>query len=211
MKTWHDTVVLEEPLIGAVLASLPPCRDGREMERQLKTKYEEGVRAGEERLRGQLLQQRNELLDIQRGILQSLERSLPQVRAECEGSLVELALETANRLVAGMPVTPEIVAASVREALAEVEDTHEITVLLHPDDLALLKGLNPEASDDSAISSEPRNPVHWDELIPVGAEKTRFEGSPEVTRGGCMVQTRFGIVDGRRETKFARLRECLLS
>jgi flagellar biosynthesis/type III secretory pathway protein FliH len=39
----------------------------------------------------------------------------------------------------------------------------------------------------------------------------RFLGSPEVTRGGCLVQTRFGTVDARRETKFDLIKRSLLS
>jgi flagellar biosynthesis/type III secretory pathway protein FliH len=31
----------------------------------------------------------------------------------------------------------------------------------------------------------------------------------EVTRGGCFVQTRFGIIDARRETKMNQLRQTL--
>ena len=37
-----------------------------------------------------------------------------------------------------------------------------------------------------------------------------FSARPEVTRGGCLVQTRFGTVDARRETKFDLLKRNLL-
>jgi flagellar biosynthesis/type III secretory pathway protein FliH len=37
----------------------------------------------------------------------------------------------------------------------------------------------------------------------------RFSGAAEVTRGGCIVQTRFGLVDARRETKMEQLRQAL--
>jgi flagellar biosynthesis/type III secretory pathway protein FliH len=37
----------------------------------------------------------------------------------------------------------------------------------------------------------------------------RFAGSSEVTRGGCLVQTRFGVIDARRETKLEQLRQTL--
>ncbi|MFM1945701.1 MAG: hypothetical protein RI897_4683, partial [Verrucomicrobiota bacterium] len=40
-----------------------------------------------------------------------------------------------------------------------------------------------------------------------GGVQLHFHSSPEVTRGGCVVRTRFGTIDGRRETKFDQLRK----
>jgi flagellar biosynthesis/type III secretory pathway protein FliH len=37
----------------------------------------------------------------------------------------------------------------------------------------------------------------------------RFISATEVTRGGCLVQTRFGLIDARRETKLAQLKQSL--
>jgi flagellar assembly protein FliH len=105
-----------------------------------------------------------------------------------------LAVEAAQRLIGGLPVTTEMVGAVVREALAQVEDTAEITVLLHADDLALLQKHTP--------SSPP---------AAVGGPQVQFHSSQEVTRGGCLVQTRFGVVDGRRETKVELLKRTLVT
>jgi flagellar biosynthesis/type III secretory pathway protein FliH len=46
-------------------------------------------------------------------------------------------------------------------------------------------------------------------LTDVGGERMKFQVSPQVTRGGCMIQTNFGIVDARRETKLAALKQSL--
>jgi flagellar biosynthesis/type III secretory pathway protein FliH len=37
----------------------------------------------------------------------------------------------------------------------------------------------------------------------------RFAASSEVTRGGCTVRTRFGLLDARRETKIEQMRQSL--
>jgi flagellar biosynthesis/type III secretory pathway protein FliH len=42
-----------------------------------------------------------------------------------------------------------------------------------------------------------------------GQEQVHFDCSPEVTRGGCLVQTRFGIIDARRETKIELLKQAM--
>ncbi len=106
--------------------------------------------------------------------------------------MVALAFEIARKLVADLPITREVVAANVREALEQVEDTTEFMVLLHADDLELL-GADPA----KILNAE------------VTGHKMRFTASREVTRGGCVVQTRFGIIDTRRETKLARVAESL--
>jgi flagellar assembly protein FliH len=180
---------LTEPLLDVRLAA--PL-DEAELAARLRARYEQGVQDGQKALREQLLQQRSELLELQKGVLQSLRQALPEVRSQCEAQLVELALEVAQKLVAGMPIAAEMVEAAIREALAHVEDAHDITVLLQNEDFELLQRANA--------------PVL---LAAVGGQKVRFEVSPEVTRGGCLVQTRFGVLDARRETKFDLLKKSL--
>jgi flagellar assembly protein FliH len=156
--------------------------------------YNRGRQEGEETLREQLLAQRNEFLELQRGVIQSLRDAVPQVVRDSETGLIVLAVEVAQRLVGGLPVSAEMVEAVVHEALTQIEDTTEITVSLHTDDLALLQ----KHTSPSAAAT-------------VGGAQVQFRSSQEVTRGGCLVQTRFGIVDGRRETKVELLKKILVT
>jgi len=194
MNNWTEHVRLAAPLKAVRIrpeAGLVPEVD---LEQRLQARYEQGVRDGEKALREQLLQQRSDLLTLQKGVLQSLQQALPQLRTECEGALVDLALEVAQKLVASLPITAEMIEGAIREALANVEDAHEILVRLNAEDLDLLQKVNA--------------PVL---LASVGGEKVHFEISNEVTRGGCLVQTRFGLIDARRETKFELLAKTLRS
>ena len=61
--------------------------------------------------------------NLQRGIIESLRRAVPQVIQETEEALLRLALESAQKVVANLPIGPEMVEAVVREALRQVEDT----------------------------------------------------------------------------------------
>ena len=91
-----------------------------------------------------------------------------------------------------MPVSEEMVEAAVRSALAQAEEGVGFQVFLHADDLALLQRSN--------------SPV----LLPgPGNEAMHFQASAEVTRGGCLVETRFGVIDARRETKLKLIRQSL--
>ena len=134
------------------------------------------------------------LLELQTGVLDSLRQAVPKVVRDCENAVVTLAVEAAQRLVAGMPISPEMIEASVREALAQVQETTEISISLHPDDLALLEKMH---SPLLAAKS--------------GADQMQFHSSSEVSRGGCLVQTRFGLIDARRETKVEQLHEVLVA
>lgn len=154
--------------------------------------YERGRRDAEKALQQQLLQQRTDLMELQNGVLNSLRQVLPRVAGECESALVELALEAARKLVAGLPLSAEMVEAAVREALAQVQETTEFTVRLHPEDLELLR----RAQSSTLPSQDNSGPI-------------RFEPSAEINRGGCLVQTRFGVIDARRETKFEMLTKSL--
>jgi flagellar biosynthesis/type III secretory pathway protein FliH len=63
---------------------------------------------------------------------------------------------------------------------------------VHPDDLALLR--------------QHQAPI-LDGLPDSGP--LRFVSAPDVGRGGCVIQTRFGLVDARRETKIEQIRQSL--
>ncbi|MBL9128876.1 MAG: hypothetical protein JNL97_14585, partial [Verrucomicrobiales bacterium] len=127
------------------------------------------------------------------GVLESLKRAVPQVVRDTEQHLVALALEIAHKLVTDIPVTAEMVGAAIREALTEVEGASEFHVRLHPEDLELLRRTESSLLSPTADGSQ-----------------IRFHGAPEVSRGGCVVQTRFGVIDGRRETRFELLKKSLL-
>lgn len=166
----------------------------RAAQEQWQASYELGRIEGEKSLSEQLLKQRAELHELMSGVLTSLRQAVAQVVHETENTVVSLALEVAQKLVSDMPVSVPMIEAAVRDALLQVEGTAQLTVRLHPADLELLKN----AASPVLAAAEL-------------GEEFRFLGSPEVSRGGCLIQTRFGTVDARRETKFDLIKRSLLS
>ncbi len=194
MKPCRETITLSAPLFDARQTGSPRASlTTREHADATRAAYERGLAEGRAAIRAELDRTRAEFAALQDGILHSLRNSVAQVARECEGTLVSLALEVARKLVAGQPLEAAQVEAAVREVLQEIEDKTAVRVQLHRDDLALLQAA------DSPL------------LHPSAGEQITFETSDSVTRGGCMVQTSFGIIDGRRETKFEVLRDTLLS
>jgi flagellar assembly protein FliH len=190
---WSNSISLQQPLQDVRLLTKAPMLDWQEHLREReKAAYEQGRRDGEQVLSEQLLKQRNEMSELQNGIIDSLRQMLPKMAHETESALIQLALEAAKKMVAGIKINEKVVEAVVREALKQVQDTSEISIQLHPDDLALLR--------------QHQSPM-LEGLPETGP--LRFVASTEVTRGGCIVQTRFGLVDAQRETKLEQLRKAV--
>lgn len=192
----RETIQLPAPLRDARVRRVLSCAAAREAETEesMRAAYERGRHEGEQALSELLVQQRQETRQLFEGVLQSLRDAVPQLLREVEPALVLLALEAARKLVADLPISAEMVESAVREALTQIETGAEVTILLHPEDLELLQSLNSTLLDATSEGQQPR-----------------LLAASEVTRGGCLVRTRFGTVDARRETKFDLLKRELLS
>jgi flagellar assembly protein FliH len=190
---WSETIAFGPALRDVRLLTQTPAQDWTaHLREREEAAFQNGRREGERALNQQLLQQRNEILELQQGVLNSLKQVLPQLIRESESALIQLALASAQKIVAGLPIKAALVEGVVREALSQIEGTTEIVVQLHPDDLALLR------KHESPLLTETL------ENGPI-----RFTHSAGTTRGGCMLQTRFGNIDARRETKLEQLKKSL--
>ena len=103
---------------------------------------------------------------------------------ELEGELVEFAAEAAIRLVNDLPISTDILEASILDALKHCENDIEVSVHLNPADLKMLK-----ESESELLSDSPHQ------------RRVRYLKDEEVSQGGCLVETRCGVIDGRRETR----------
>jgi flagellar assembly protein FliH len=191
----NQTLTLRQPLrevTMAVLAAFDPME--HKIREREQAAYERGRREGEKAVQEQLETTRNEAAAVQQGVLESLRQCVPKVVRECEQTLTELCLEAARKLVSGIPISVEMVAVAIKEAMTQVNEAADYEIYLHPEDLALLKGA------DSQLLVQSNN-----------GPKLHFHSSDEVSRGGCVLKTRFGIIDGRRETRFELLKKTVLS
>ena len=193
---WHESIRLPASPRDVRLARVLTVETAlqADFEEHVRAAYERGRIEGEQALGELLVRQRQETQELFHGVVQSLRDAVPQVVHDTEQTVVDLALAIARKIVADLPISADMVEAAVRDALAQVEQATEFTVLLHPADLELLQRLQ----------SPLLAPGH-------DARSIQFLPGSEVTRGGCLVQTRFGTVDARRETKLDLLKRSLLS
>ncbi|MFL2904131.1 MAG: FliH/SctL family protein [Limisphaerales bacterium] len=190
-----QTTALEEPMIPA-----PEPASKEQLVEHEQAGYQRGREEAVVEYEAQINHLRAELeqknaADLP-GILGKIETevngSLNQRLQSLESELVEFATEAAIRLVNGLPISTKIVESSIQDALGHCENDAEVAVYLNPEDLKLLK----EAGSDLLADSPHQRRV-------------RYLKDEEVSRGGCLVETNCGLIDGRRETREQLLREAV--
>jgi flagellar biosynthesis/type III secretory pathway protein FliH len=108
-----------------------------------------------------------------------------------EAHAVDLALFLAEKVLGGaIAVEPERVVEAVRGALRGIVERERVTVLVHPDDLEMVR----DAFEGVRASLG-------------GIEHCEVQAERRVSRGGAVVRTPDGDVDARVETKLLRARE----
>ena len=163
--------------------------------------YDRGKKEAEANLQEQLdilkteytTEKDKELAAFCDNIRSELGGQVPKILESLEKHVINLAADIAMKIVADLPIDKTMVEGVVKDALAKAEKDAEIVVHLHPQDLELL------TKGDSELLEESH-----------GAGKVLFKASSEVTRGGCLLDTHYGIVDARRETKADLLKKAVM-
>ena len=193
MASWRETIRFAEPPRGAELTAHWAAEVEKRIQERERAAAERGRAEAQKLFSEQMIQQRQELMALQDGILGALKDSIPGVVRDCETHLAALALEVARKLVDGMPVTAGMVEAAISAALRQVEESPHYTIFVNPADLQLL-----ESKTSSVLGASD-------------TRKVTITASNEITRGGCIVETPFGRVDARRETKFELLKSAIFN
>ena len=192
MKLWREKIQFKQSASDVRLVDYGTFDQImiRRLQEHEQTAFERGRREGESAVSEQLVQLRSEVQQLQLGVIGKLEEVAKRLPREMETVLVELALDAAEKLVGGNSISVEMVRAVIQDALNQVEESSEVRVLCNKDDLALL--------ENQAASQENKDRF-----------RVQLVASPEITRGGCVVQTRFGYFDARREVKLKLLKEAM--
>jgi flagellar biosynthesis/type III secretory pathway protein FliH len=124
-----------------------------------------------------------------------VEAQRSEVAEALERRAVELGLALAGKVLSGvLEVESERVVESVRGALRGIVERERIIVLVNPEDMEIVRA----AMDEVRASLG-------------GIEHCEVQAERRVGRGGCIVRTPVGDVDGRVETKLERAREVVAS
>ena len=123
-------------------------------------------------------------------VVQALDDDLGQLEQQMAASVARVATELARQVVRSeLALRPGLVAQVAREAVNTVlMSARHITVLVHPDDHALVAQGCEEA---------------------LAARGARLLAQPAVARGGCRVESDAGVIDAQVATRWAQAVQAL--
>jgi flagellar assembly protein FliH len=114
--------------------------------------------------------------------------------AELEQDAIALAFDMAEQILAGaLEVAPERVLDVARHALRHLSDRRRVTLVVNPDDLAMLKEALPELEAELG-----------------GIEHLAVQSDRRVHRGGAIARTDAGEIDAGISVQLARARELVV-
>ena len=162
-------------------------RHAEEAQRAQETSYSQGLEAGREAA----LQEMGQSVVALTAAAGQLSSEFGRVREDLKHQMLQLSLAVARQVVmAELKTQPDVIGDVVRRALDEAEGRNVVAVQLHPDD-----------ADRVA-----RLPVaHLLEQAEV-----EVRANDELTPGGCVVETGFGRLDARVETRLNEIADVLL-
>ncbi len=112
-----------------------------------------------------------------------------QILLQWESAAIQLSLTLAERIVRReLQLQPGAPRALIAEVLQLTAGASSIVLRLHPTDVQDIKA----------------HSVEWQQLLSTPAT-LKVISDPQITRGGCLVETPQGTIDGRIETQLARL------
>lgn len=158
---------------------------------QAHADFEEAVETEVRRRVEQSLQQ---LIPPLQAATERLVRDREQILLRWETDLVRLGLTLAERILRReIEVHPAPPFELVAEALQLTAGSASVLLRMHPHDIAEVNA----HSDD------------WQQLLST-QQSLKVVADPQVSRGGCLLETAVGEIDGRIETQLARIADELL-
>ena len=192
MGTQHHIVPFDRPLV-AVQSAADAARihTAAELAAARATGHQEGGDAARAFSGQQVVDLRSEFQLLQEGLLQRLAEAQDGLLAQVRAALPALALDLAQRLLAGFVPPPELVERLCREALDQLYPERDgLELVVGPRDASALERLVPSWR------------AHFTNL--------RITIDDTLNPGDCLVRSRFGVTDARAASKLEGLRHELL-
>jgi flagellar assembly protein FliH len=154
-------------------------------ERVEKEAYAAGLRKGELAAQAELAERIESLVKLAK----ELGEARKAVLSTAQDEIVEVIYETCCKILGEKAVLPETVTQMVQGKLADLIERVNLTVHLHPQDLATLK--------QDVFPSELTADLRW-------------QSDETIRLGGCIVEGTSGTLDARLETQLVRLKDALM-
>lgn len=150
------------------------------------TGYQQGERAGLEAAHAK----GEQMLARLAASMQDLQRLRTELLVKTERQVVDLAVAMARRIVhRELALDPDLLLAMARVALDRLADVSTASIRLHPEDYAATVGRGQSSQ------------------VPGGV---RIVADPAIARGGCLVQSDYGVIDVTASVQLDELAQALL-
>lgn len=194
MASVVETLRFPAPLKGVTVVREIPAGAGVDpsvVEARVREAHRKGVEEATHQVNQQILEQRKEMNHLREELFRSLEDGVARAVAEVRSALPVLTMQALRRVLARAEITRETVEAIIDELLSEIgPDVGPIEIRLHPSDLRLVEGLEPQLAR-----------VH---------PGLRFVADEALKRGDSQAVTRYGKVDARLQNKLEKIEASLL-
>jgi len=184
-----------------IRGKLPPAdhNAAQQPARAIVANAEARARELRERAEQDLAAERARTLDDARAeaarIVLAAERQRAQTLTNSERELTELAVRIAAKLLQReLALSPDAIADVVASCLRAAGQSRRVVIRVNPDDLDALRAALPRLDERHIAEGNP---------------SLHAEADPSVGRGGCVLSTDSGEVDGRLEHQLATIRAAL--
>jgi flagellar assembly protein FliH len=183
---------LAEPHVSAEQERAPrvptPQITAEEKARLIDEGYARGLADGEAKARAAAQNSVMEALGVVRQVTLQLSEVASMAPAVLEENIAALAVIVARQIVAReVSLERDLVANLVRRALTEFPIDQSVRIRVHPLDLSML----------TMAGADAMGPI-------AGARDASWLADPRIGRGGCLVEGRDRIIDGRVDTALER-------
>ncbi|MCB1745000.1 MAG: flagellar biosynthesis protein [Gammaproteobacteria bacterium] len=180
-------VTLDRPLASAAIPGREqPVHTATEFFHATAAAYQRGLEEARGEADQQMVTFRAEMAELSEGAIKALAEVEAAMTTQVREAPPQLVLEAARRLLAGMEPSPELISRVCEEAIkALLPERSGLELVLCERDVALLEELRPAWLD--------------------GCPGVVIRADASLKPGDCLVKSRFGVTDARRQTKLEAL------
>ncbi len=155
--------------------------------------FDLGRQEGKEEAYTRLSAKIEENLAAMTALVASIENLKPELIAQNETHLVQLAFQMASHLAASeISIDPNSTVQIIKQAVELAQSEEEILIKVAPEHLEFMETLRKETKREFEF-----------------LKRTKFEADPGVGLGGCVVVTNYGEIDSRFQERVSRLWDTL--
>jgi flagellar assembly protein FliH len=155
--------------------------------------YRSGFEDGQEMARDELKEEQKKFIQLFSNLIEELTRQKKGYLKSAEKEIIRLSLKIASKVIQGKIETDKkFILSNLRHILKLLSDKSRIVIRLNPADLEVVSKFSKEQKSSEGIK----------ELV--------LEEDEGISRGGCLVSSESGHIDGRIETQLEIIGRALL-